>query len=379
MLPNYIDLAVPFFFLFIFIEIIFSYFSKKNLYRLNDSISSLSCGITEQVIEASLKTVGITMYLYVYENFRVSTLDLKSIFIWIICFILVDLAYYFFHRSSHHVNFIWATHIVHHQSEEYNLTTALRQSTLQNTLSAFYYLPLALVGFPLFMFIACYQINLIYQFFIHTKIIKKTGVFEKVMNTPSHHRVHHAKNLKYIDKNFAGVFIIWDKMFGTFMEEEDEPIYGIVSPVKTFNPIWLNLSYWKDLLVFSIKTPNWKDKILIWVKGPADLKLSAKEIPLENNFANQDETEKYDPKVSGNAKLYIFINFVLITIFSVKFLEIFNSLIVFNKIIYGFIILFTLASLGLLLEKNKNSKTIEGLRVVSTVVLLFLTYQLNSN
>ncbi|MEK7433170.1 MAG: sterol desaturase family protein, partial [Cyanobacteriota bacterium] len=274
---NYIEFAVPFFFLFIAFEIIFSLITKKKLYRLNDAITSLSCGVTEQVIESFLKTIGLAMYLYCYENFKITEINTNSIFNWIICFFIVDLAYYIFHKSSHSINFIWATHIVHHQSEEYNLSTALRQSSFQNTISAFFFLPIAVMGFSVYMFLVCYQINLIYQFFVHTKTIKKMGFIEKFMNTPSHHRVHHAKNDIYIDKNFAGVFIIWDKMFNTFEEEIEEPTYGIVSPVKNFNPLWLNLSYWKDLIVFSIKTPKIKDKILIWFKGPGALKLESKD------------------------------------------------------------------------------------------------------
>ena len=180
----------------------------------------------------------------------------------------MDFFYYWFHRWSHEVNAGWAAHIVHHQSEEMNLAVALRQSVFQGALSWVFYLPLALVGFPPAMFLTVSALNTLYQFWIHTRAIGKLGPLEWVLNTPSHHRVHHGRNPKYIDRNHAGSLIVWDRMFGTFQEEEEEPVYGITRPLASWNPVWANFHYWAELWRTARRATRLQDRFRIFWKPP---------------------------------------------------------------------------------------------------------------
>jgi alkylglycerol monooxygenase len=223
---NPIILSIPIFFILIGMELIVDKVRKKSNYRFNDAITNISCGIGEQVTGVFFKLFIVTIYEILFEHYKLFDIPVN----WttgILLFIGVDFFYYWFHRYSHVINLFWGGHVVHHQSEEYNLSVALRQGWFQKFFSFIFYLPLAIIGFSPIQFLTVSSLVTLYQFWIHTKNINRMGVLEHVLNTPSHHRVHHGVNPKYIDKNHAGTFIIWDKMFGTFQEEEEEPIYGI--------------------------------------------------------------------------------------------------------------------------------------------------------
>lgn len=166
---------------------------------------------------------------------------------WIILFFVDDLAYYWFHRMSHESRFLWNFHVVHHSSRHYNLSVAVRQSWFSGLTHWIFYVPIMFLGFAPWMFLTMHGLNLIYQFWIHTRLIGKLGVLEGFLNTPSHHRVHHGINDEYLDKNYAGVLIIWDRMFGTYTEEKAEPRYGILKQLNSHNPLWANLHGWVEL------------------------------------------------------------------------------------------------------------------------------------
>ncbi|MCA9684087.1 MAG: sterol desaturase family protein, partial [Myxococcales bacterium] len=185
---------------------------------------------------------------------------------WVFALIALDFLYYWFHRWSHEVNFLWASHIVHHQSEEYNLTVALRQSAFQGLFSIWLYLPLALVGVPPLVYVFSSQINTIYQFWIHTRLVKRMGPLEWVLNTPSHHRVHHGADPLYLDRNYAGMLIVWDRWFGSFQEEREEPTYGTTKPLAHWNPLWANFDYWATLIREARSMPRLRDRLQIWFR-----------------------------------------------------------------------------------------------------------------
>jgi len=166
---------------------------------------------------------------------------------WVILFFIDDFAYYIFHRVSHESRLFWNFHVVHHSSEHYNLSVAVRQSWFSGILHWIFYAPIMLLGFAPWMFLTVHGFNLIYQFWIHTRFIKKLGPMEYVLNTPSHHRVHHGVNNPYLDKNYAGVLIIWDRMFRSFVPETEEPRYGIIKPINSYNPIWINTHGWFEM------------------------------------------------------------------------------------------------------------------------------------
>lgn len=316
---NFIALSVPVFFLLIGVELVYSIISHKKLYRLNDSISNLSCGIGQQVLGAWFKIASGALYLYIYYNWRIFTIE-DTWYSWIILFLGVDFFYYWFHRLSHEINAIWATHIVHHQSEEYNLSVALRQSWFQTCFSSLFYIPLSFAGFSPESMLTIIAFNTLYQFWIHTKAIHKLPApIEYIFNTPSHHRVHHGSNPKYIDRNHAGTLIIWDRMFGTFQKEEEEVVYGITSPLKSWDPVWANFHYWRDLFSLSFKAKKLKDKINTFIQPPGwqPQELGGFQHPKEINV---NQYQKFEIKVPKWVNIYAFIQFVFIILITSYFM-----------------------------------------------------------
>jgi len=306
---NYIALAIPVFLLLIGVEALFAWREQREYYRFNDAINDLSCGIIQQVIGAFMKTILFAGYLFLFDRFALLNISEKSIIAWVVIFFGVDFFYYWFHRMSHEMNAPWAAHIVHHQSEEFNLAVALRQGTFQSSFSWIFYLPLAVIGFPPVMFLTMTAFNTLYQFWIHTRAIDKLGLLEWVLNTPSHHRVHHGRNPKYLDKNHAGTLIIWDRMFGTFQAEEEEVVYGVTEPLNSWNPVWANLQYWAKLWREMKMMPRFVDKIKFWLKPPG---WRPKEFP---PFPPHPEVTpativKYDTQIPLGLQLYVLLHFM---------------------------------------------------------------------
>ena len=266
---NLIALAIPVFFALIGVEILVAGFQKRSLYRWNDALNDLSCGILQQVLGVFTKAIVYGVYTVLYfEVGYLFEIPADSLAGGALCFLGVDFLYYWFHRISHESNLPWGAHVVHHQSEEFNLAVALRQGALQPLFSWVFYLPLALLGFHPLVFLACSSLNTLYQFWIHTRTIGKLGPFEWVFNTPSHHRVHHGCDPKYIDRNYAGTLIVWDRLFGTFQEEEEEPTYGITKPLASWNPLWANVHVYADLVRAGRRAPSWREALRIWLAPP---------------------------------------------------------------------------------------------------------------
>lgn len=271
--------AIPLFFSLIGLEMFFSWKKKKKFYELKDSITSLGSGILNQMNSLIARPLSLLIYVAVYEYWNVDqalgknyfTADLTKIagiVTWIFGFVFTDFLFYWQHRHSHEINVMWATHIAHHSSEEYNLSTALRQPAFGFLVTMHYIVPAAILGVPPLVYFASMGLNLVYQFWIHTRFIKKMGPFEWFMNTPSHHRVHHARQQKYLDKNYAGVFIIWDRMFGTFIEEQEEPKYGIYPRYTKYNAVSANIDPWIELFKYFNQAQGFKNKMSVLFKGP---------------------------------------------------------------------------------------------------------------
>ena len=311
---KYIALAIPFFMVAIALEVLATRKSADPRYRFADSITNLSCGVGQQVLLPFMSVVVVGGYVLVYEEtalFRPWHISSASWVAWAVLLFGVDLAYYFFHRVSHRVNVFWAGHVVHHQSEEYNLSVALRQSWFDKIGESIFYLPLAVLGFPPLMFLAMTTLNTLYQFWIHTRTVGKLGPLEWVMNTPSHHRVHHGIDPKYIDKNYAGIFIVWDRLFGTFKEEEEEPVYGIVKPLASFNPLWANVHYFADMAALARKCPRFVDKLRVWIAPPEwrPMELGGRVVIPEASRATQ---RKYATQVPRGLGAYVMVNFAIV-------------------------------------------------------------------
>lgn len=369
---NYIALSIPFFFPMIGIELAYTVYKKLGYYRLNDSLSNLSQGVGSQLVGIFLKTVTFFSYLYIYNHWRFYEFQ-NTIWTWLILFFGVDFFYYWFHRMSHQVNALWASHIVHHQSEEYNLTVALRQSWFQGGFSWVFYLPLAFAGFEPIMFLTVSSFNTIYQFWIHTRAIDRMGFLEWFINTPSHHRVHHGSNPKYIDKNHGGTLIIWDRMFGTFQKEEEEVVYGITTPLSSWNPVWANFHYWSDLTQTARRSKGIQDKINVFIKPPGWFpeSLGGTLHPHEIDITSYT---KYSPAYSTALNPYILVQFVLMLALS-------NFLILAHRDLSSIqlcgttaLVIMTLTSCGALLEQKKWVKIFEYLRIVFWILLPLIFY-----
>jgi sterol desaturase/sphingolipid hydroxylase (fatty acid hydroxylase superfamily) len=248
-LPDPVSIAIPAFVLLIIVELVAVRFSWRGDYDWRDTGTSLAMGLGNTITGAALGGLVVAMSLWVWQ-FRLIELPITW---WsaVLCFVLDDLAYYVFHRSAHRVRWFWASHVIHHSSQHYNLSTALRQTwTGFFSLGFIFRMPLFLLGFPPELVFFCAGLNLVYQFWIHTELVDRMPRwFEAVMNTPSHHRVHHGTNARYLDRNYAGVFIIWDRMFGTFEAEraDDPPRYGIVRQLPSFNPLWVAFHEWAGI------------------------------------------------------------------------------------------------------------------------------------
>lgn len=271
-LPNLIYYAIPFFIITIIIEIIADAYEKANAYHAKDSITSLSMGLGSVILGIFGKVLTLSAFFLVYENVRLFTVPFVW-WAWLLILVIEDFIYYCYHRASHESRFFWASHITHHSSQKYNLSTALRQTWPGAFTSFVFWLPLAFLGFHPVMILAQMSISLIYQYWIHTEFIDKMPKwFEAIFNTPSHHRVHHATNPQYLDRNHAGIFIIWDKWFGTFIPETEKPVYGLVKNISSFNPLYVAFHEWvalfKDALFskttivnrlkYFIMPPGWK-------------------------------------------------------------------------------------------------------------------------
>jgi alkylglycerol monooxygenase len=261
-----ITFAVPVFFILILIEYCYGRFVGKDTYRLNDTFTSISLGMISRYPTMLNLGVQSLIFVYVSKYFNVGLLSVKNPLTWIIAFLLYDLSYYWMHRLHHEIKILWATHSVHHHGEDFNLATALRQTSTGWIWKWIFYLPMILLGVPVEVFVTVAGINLVYQFWVHTEHIGHLGFLEKIFITPMNHGIHHAKNKEYIDANYGGVFIIWDRMFGTYTARmpEVDPVYGTVSALKSFNPIWANIQIYTTMIKDSIKTKKLSDKLKVF-------------------------------------------------------------------------------------------------------------------
>ena len=312
---NLVVYAVPFFVLAIFAELAYGVAKGRNTYRLNDAAGSLFVGVMSQARRFAFVGAGGYVYHLVTQYFSLPLMDTSYWFTWVLAFVLYDLCYYWFHRIGHERTIFWASHVAHHQSEDYNLSTALRQTSTSFLLGWVFYIPMYLFGVPAEVVVTVASMNLIYQFWVHSEHIPKLGWYEWVFVTASNHRVHHAQNEIYLDRNYGGVFILWDRLFGSFQEElEEQPcVYGIRGPLHSFNPVKANLHIYIDMIVDCWRTARWQDKLRIWVGRtgwrPADV---AEKFPREKNDLNT--FEKYDPPTSRGVFWYVVFQLVVVVL-----------------------------------------------------------------
>ena len=243
---NPVIYAIPFFALTIALEAFWASRSEAGVYNKKDCWNNIFIGFVSVAFGILFGIFISVIYESAYQ-LAPFKFPADAWWSWMVLFVVDDLAYYWFHRISHESRLFWNFHVVHHSSEEYNLSVAVRQSWFSGLLHWVFYAPVMLLGFAPWMFVVMHGFNLIYQFWIHTKLVKRLGPVELVLNTPSHHRVHHGVNEPYLDKNYAGVLIIWDRIFGSFVNESEEPRYGIIKPLRSYNPLWINTHGWVEM------------------------------------------------------------------------------------------------------------------------------------
>jgi sterol desaturase/sphingolipid hydroxylase (fatty acid hydroxylase superfamily) len=320
----------------------------------------------QQVTGVFFKTIIIIGYIFLYEHYRI--FEIKDNFLtYFLLFVGIDFFYYWFHRYAHEVSLFWGTHIVHHQSEEYNFSVALRQSVFQSFISMIFYLPLALVGFNPIAFVTLSAFQTLYQFWIHTKLIDKMHpAFEYIFNTPSHHRVHHGRNPEYIDKNHGGTLIIFDRMFGTFQPEEAEVVYGVTKPLSSWNPIWANLDWYADLWADLKRPMAFSDKIKLLFKKPGWLPAS------EGGYRAPQPIvgpyEKFDTSVSPQLNYYVLLQYAILLAVTSYFLFNLNAFNRATQLALGGFVILSIVTFGGLLESKKWASLLE----ISRYIIVFL-------
>lgn len=302
--------CIPGFILLILLEAWVARRRGLHVYRLPIALSDMGCGITSQLFNLLTFSISIFTYAAVYA-WRGWDLDPSSGWTWLLAMIGVDFAYYWWHRASHEVNILWAAHVVHHQSEDYNLAVALRQAFLTNITMIPFLLPLALLGVPPLVFAAAKGLNAVYQFWIHTELIRDIGPLERVLNTPSHHRVHHAINPQYLDRNYAGILITWDRLFGSFERERERPVYGITKPLRSLNPLWANFHYYVDIAAVAAAATRWQDRLYAVVAHPGWRPGREHAPPLGPGELSDRAAHPYEVGASGGLRLYVLAQAVL--------------------------------------------------------------------
>jgi alkylglycerol monooxygenase len=356
---NYVALASPAFFLLIGIELWVARRRGASLYRFNDSVTNLGCGLSQQVLLLFMTGAMTAMYVYAYDHARVFTIR-PSAGTWVLAFVAMDFLHYVWHRASHRVNLLWTAHVVHHESEEFNYSVALRQTFLSEWTIQIFYLPLALAGFPVSLYLTVYAANLLYGFVLHTRVVPKLGPLEWLFNTPSHHRVHHGVNARYLDRNFWSTFIVFDRLFGTF-EPESEPVrFGLVHPVRSFSPLRTHLHHWIALARMSRRAPRWFDKVLLWL-APPDWQPSG----LEATAAREEgaHAEKFDPPVVSAIRPYVAVQAVVATTVTVT-VALFVGRLSWERVALAAAVLHvTFYCWGALLEAKPWARTLERARL----------------
>jgi alkylglycerol monooxygenase len=265
-----IVLATPVFLALIALEVAIGWRRRRITYAWSDTLNSIGLGMMSQVVGVFTKLFTLGLYQWVYAHAALFPLNARSPWVWIGALLAYDFLYYWLHRAGHTVGLFWAAHVVHHQSEEYNLSTALRQTGSGWLAGWLFYLPMAVLGVPPPVFAVVALIDLLYQFWVHTRQIGRLGGFDRWFCAPSNHRVHHAVNDVYVDRNYGGILVVWDRLFGTFQPElNDEPcVYGTRSPLRSWNPVWANLEVYAALWRDCRHAARWGDKLRVWFKPP---------------------------------------------------------------------------------------------------------------
>ncbi|XP_063611172.1 alkylglycerol monooxygenase-like [Penaeus indicus] len=366
--PNFINEAIPLFVALLALEWALLWRRGKKA-RINDAITSSGHGLVYETSKILSRGAELFAYDWLYR-YRVVDLDWDSPVTWFTAAVGVDFAFYWFHRATHEISLGWAAHQVHHSSQEYNLSTALRQSIFQRAFWVVFYNPLALLGIPLPALLVHIQFNLLYQFWIHTETVGKLGPLEWVLNTPSHHRVHHGANKYCLDKNYGGVLVIWDRLFGTFAEErEDEKIvYGLVDQPQSLNVIWLQVYYYSEVFKKAKNMNTWVDTIKALFNGPGWHPGTPRLGDASASSDVQANRAKYDPRLPMWQEVYVALQYFLALFLQQVLIAKLSTSSWFSILLMSTFILLSVGLIGALYDGWRWAPLAETVRCAAFVV-----------
>jgi alkylglycerol monooxygenase len=356
---NYLAFAIPAFFIFLYLEYALAvHLKKEHLFKYESSVSNVSIGIAERLLNLFIAASFYDLFNYIYKNYAVFTIP-NTWWVWVLLILVTDLVWYWYHRLGHQVNFLWAAHIVHHQSEEFNLSVSARITTFQALIRNVFWCVLPFVGFHPVMVIAILTVHGAYSFFTHTQLIGKLGWLEYILITPSLHGIHHASDEKYLDKNYGDVFVFWDKLFGTFQREEEAPKYGLTHPIKSYSFLWQHFHYYFELIEAFKRENGIKNKWRVVFGNPAMLNQDIRPL-LEKRFLQHKSNDQYRFKFKKylNCQLIICVAFLTFTTAFFSYLDWADKLFIL------LFILLTLINCGALLEQRKWIYYLECLRLI---------------
>jgi len=346
-----IVLATPVFFLLIAVEYAIGLKRQRNTYRLDDAISSIGLGMLSQISAVFTRLLRVGIYTAVYSAVAIwpDHPFWTTWMGWLVALVFYDFCYYWLHRAGHESAIFWAAHVVHHQSQDYNLSTALRQTSSGALLGWVFYLPMAVAGVPPLVFGVVALIDLLYQFWVHTEQVKKLGWFDRWFCSPSNHRVHHAVNDRYLDRNYGGILIVWDRLFGSFKEEDEPCVYGTRKPLNSWNPLWANTEVYWGLLKDSWHTQSWADKLRVWFKPPgwrpADV---AARFP--SPAFDLTQVQRYAPPMSRSVQVFAAVQFALLLAGVAAFLWVADAWpLAQSAVVFG-VLLVSLWAIGAVME-----------------------------
>jgi alkylglycerol monooxygenase len=371
MTVNYLAFAIPAFFIFVFIEFKIAQHQKKaKIFKYESTVANFSVGIAERLLNLFIAASFYQVYNWVYLNYALFDISTKW-YIWILLLLATDLVWYWYHRLGHEINFLWAAHIVHHQSEEFNLSAAARITTIQAVFRNVFWCILPLVGFHPNMIITILLAHGAYSFFTHTQLIGKLGWLEHILITPSLHGVHHASDEKYLDKNYGDVFVFWDKLFGTFQAEEETPKYGLTHPIKSYSFLWQHFHYYLEIGEAYKRANGFKAKWNAVFGSPALMDQNIRPILEERYFQNKEE-DIAKPKF----KTYLNIQLITVVAMLTGTTLFYSYLTPLNKVAILIFILVTLINIGALLEQRKWIYYLECFRLILIFGFFFYTFSL---
>ena len=370
---NVLLIAIPAFLVLVIIEFVYGRMVKNQTLRSFDTISSLSSGVTNTIKNVLGLTVVVIGYSWLVEHFQIVQIE-GTLLVYVLSFIAIDFAGYCMHRLSHIMNYFWNYHVIHHSSEEFNLPCALRQS-ISDTLSiyAIFLIPAALIGLPPKVIAIISPIHLFLQFWYHTRHIPKLGFLEYILVTPSIHRVHHAINKEYLDKNLSQIFIIWDRLFGTYQEELDEVpcVYGVKKPARTWNPIIINFQHLWLLIQDAWRTKSYWDKMRLWFMPtgwrPEDVR---DKYPIEI-IDNPSSQVKYDTAASSWLQTWSWVQFTITLLLMLHMLVVLPDLKLTNLYLYGTFLFLAIFSFTTLMDRKPAAVFTESIKSVFGLAIIW--------